>query len=285
MPIFIPIMPEGAIIRPSDLSSERPTKTRVSGAATQNVSLDFPEGVSASAVWRFLLPAQNRMGMLSTSDVEFVLRYTSQDVNSGNVGWQIQVGLSDTGDPFDDITSATFSDLNVSTNQAFSGSVGDEQENTVTIFSILNSLDVAKNYTLYVKITRCTVSSDLAGGVSLLPSFLFIQTSQLGDVLYTGSYNANTTLTADNIRNTLIIGDTSGGPVVLELPSLTTSDAFLRFTVVREGADLLSLLSPDPAYRIIYPAYTDDQTYEMNADGDSVSLVYVHAVQTYYVIG
>lgn len=285
MPMFIPIMPEGAIIRPSDLPSARPTKTRVSGTSSQNVSLDFPEGVSASAVWRVLLPSQNRMGVLSSSDIEFVLRYTSQDVNSGNVGWQIQVGLSDTGDPFDDIGSVTFSDVNVSTNQSFSGSVGDEQENTVTISSILNSLDVAKNYTLYIKITRRTVSSDLAGGVSLLPSFLVIPTKQVGGVLHSGSYSASTNLTADNIRNTLIIGDTSGGSVVLELPSLTTSDDYLRFCVVREGGNLLSLLSPDPAYRIIYPAYVNDQTYEMNTDGDTVSLVYVHAVQTYYVIG
>lgn len=168
-------MPEGAIIRATDPPSARPTKSRVSGTASQNVTLDFPEGVAASAIWRILLPSQNRMGVLTSDDLEVVLRYTSQDASGGNVGWQVEAAIADQGDPFDNVTAASFSAVDVSTNQAYAGAIADEQENTVTLAGLFTGIDTAKNYTLFIKITRLTVGGDLVGGISLLPSFLVVQ--------------------------------------------------------------------------------------------------------------
>lgn len=102
---------------------------------------------------------------------------------------------------------------------------------------------------------------------------------------YAVAHSASTLLTDADLLNTLLIGDTSGGAVDLTLPELTATEDFYQFSVVREGASQLRLLSPDLAYRIVYAGYVDDQTYEMNTDGDSVLMVYVHAIQTYYVIG
>ena len=102
---------------------------------------------------------------------------------------------------------------------------------------------------------------------------------------YAVTHSASTLLTDADLLNTLLIGDTSGGAVDLTLPELTATEDFYQFSVVREGASQLRLLSPDLAYRIVYAGYVDDQTYEMNTNGDTAHLVYVHAVQTYYVIG
>lgn len=196
MPTFIPLMPEGAIIRATDPPSARPTKSRVSGTASQNVTLDFPEGVAASAIWRILLPSQNRMGVLTSDDLEVVLRYTSQDASGGNVGWQVEAAIADQGDPFDDVTAASFSAVDVSTNQAYAGAIADEQENTVTLAGLFTGIDTAKNYTLFLKITRLTVGGDLVGGVSLLPSFLVVQSgvgggTPSGVLIYTNAKRAD----------------------------------------------------------------------------------------------
>lgn len=100
---------------------------------------------------------------------------------------------------------------------------------------------------------------------------------------YAAAYSSNALLDEIDVTNTFLMGDTSGGAVDLTLPEATQD--FFEFAVVREGGDQLRLLSPDIAYRIVYPGYVDDQTYEMNTNGDTAHLVYVHAVQTYYVIG
>lgn len=102
---------------------------------------------------------------------------------------------------------------------------------------------------------------------------------------YASTFASDSILTDVDIRNTLIIGDTSANPVDLDLPSLSASDDFLHFSVVRDGVHPLRLLSPSISYRILYDGYVDDQTYEMNADGDTASIVYHHSTQTYYVIG
>ena len=189
-------MPEGAIIRATDPPSARPTKSRVSGTASQNVTLDFPEGVAASAIWRILLPSQNRMGVLTSDDLEVVLRYTSQDASGGNVGWQVEAAIADQGDPFDNVTAASFSAVDVSTNQAYAGAIADEQENTVTLAGLFTGIDTAKNYTLFIKITRLTVGGDLVGGISLLPSFLVVQSgvgggTPSGVLIYTNAKRAD----------------------------------------------------------------------------------------------
>lgn len=199
MPTFIPLMPEGAIIRATDPPSARPTKSRVSGTASQNVTLDFPEGVAASAIWRILLPSQNRMGVLTSDDLEVVLRYTSQDASGGNVGWQVEAAITDQGDPFDNVTAASFSAVDVSTNQAYAGAIADEQENTVTLAGLFTGIDTAKNYTLFIKITRLTVGGDLVGGISLLPSFLVVQSgvgggTPSGVLMYTNAKRADSAI-------------------------------------------------------------------------------------------
>lgn len=285
MPLLLAILPEGAIIRPSDTPADRPDKARISGVNSALVSLDFPEGTSAKAVWRLLIPPQTEMGTLDSDDLVVRLRYTAKAVASGDVGWEVAAYLLDIGDPAGDVTGATVTDSNNSSNLTYSGAAYDEQENTVTIAGFFTGIDTSKAYTLILKITRRTVSGDLGGEVSLLPSYAVVSSGKGAGFDRSNSYSSDTTLTASNIRNTLLIGDTSSGDVDLTLPSLTSVDDLLPFTVVREGTDRLRLLSPDPAYRIVSPNYVSDQTYELNSDGDSASLVYVHAVQTYYVIG
>lgn len=177
MPLLLAILPEGAIIRPSDTAANRPDKSRISGVNSAVVSLDFPEGTSAKAVWRLLIPPQTEMGTLSSDDLVIRLRYTAKTVNSGNVGWEVAAYLLDIGDPAGDDTGATVTDSNNTSNLAYSGAAYDEQENTVTIAGFFTGIDTSKAYTLILKITRRTVSGDLAGEVSLLPSYAVLETS------------------------------------------------------------------------------------------------------------
>lgn len=177
MPLLLAILPEGAIIRPSDTAANRPDKSRISGVNSAVVSLDFPEGTSAKAVWRLLIPPQIEMGTLSSDDLVIRLRYTAKTANSGNVGWEVAAYLLDIGDPAGDDTGATVTDSNNTSNLAYSGAAYDEQENTVTIAGFFTGIDTSKAYTLILKITRRTVSGDLAGEVSLLPSYAVLETS------------------------------------------------------------------------------------------------------------
>jgi hypothetical protein len=141
------------------------------------VSLDFPEGTSAKAVWRLLIPPQTEMGTLDSDDLVVRLRYTAKAVASGDVGWEVAAYLLDIGDPAGDVTGATVTGSNNSSNLTYSGAAYDEQENTVTIAGFFTDIDTSKAYTLILKITRRTVFGDLAGEVSLLPSYAVIETS------------------------------------------------------------------------------------------------------------
>ena len=101
----------------------------------------------------------------------------------------------------------------------------------------------------------------------------------------TTTVSATGAVTGTQVKNKLVLGDTSGGAVDITLPSLTASDDNTQFSVAREGGSLLRLLTPSVSYYIKYPGYVNDQILEFPSDGDSATLLYKHATQTYYVVG
>lgn len=101
----------------------------------------------------------------------------------------------------------------------------------------------------------------------------------------TTTVSATGAVTSTQVKNKLVLGDTSGGAVDITLPALTASDDNTQFPVARSGGSLLRLLTPSASYYIKYPGYANDQVLEFPSDGDSATLLYKHATQTYYVVG
>lgn len=270
-------MPEQAIIRSAD--SSKPTKARVDDTVHPKVTVEFDYGETQYAVVRLLIPPQDEVGLFD-SDARLDLRYVSASALSGNVQFGVKYALIDISEGQDKALSSEVA----STTSAYTGSANTHYGVSFTLTGVFSGLDTTKRYTLVLQITRKQPASDLAANVSWISGVLMLN-QQSASVVGTTTISSTAPISGADILNKTVVGDTSGGAVDITLPSLLAGQNNYTFSVIREGGSLLRLLTPSTSYYIKYPAYVDDQVLEFPSDGDSATLIYKHATQTYYVIG
>jgi len=97
-------------------------------------------------------------------------------------------------------------------------------------------------------------------------------------------YSTDHSITAEHLKNSFVILNTSANTVELELPEMGADDDLTQFCVERSGTYVASVVTFDNTYKVRYANVSNDQELDLTTDGDSFFCTYRHSNKTFYFV-